>query len=393
LQKKIQIHFHLNYSKDEVDSFYAKAVQQLPPADVDDTMYPKVTASCVNPRLTMVSVFDQLRHIVSIVFSRKAKISRRILIISGLLAALSVFSPIAIRKFCPTSCGDPSIGKSSGKQCAFVYCTAVPTPDWAAGDLFAQCACIIISQFFITVSYTFISVGIVDYLRRAKLMAMLQVMVDPSPLAQHLQSDLAFSFIKCQELFFDISIAENLVSWFVSRQVMHQFGLAFRRRITWFITMLFAEALLLIIILVVDFINYTPRSGMSPHELVLLWTGGLVFCSTLCWLSVMIYFGAKGNDAFWYHRGTLSRVQMTLREHMAQLDSRRALAVTLVESQSLENVDALMDSIAEMIATEGVTDPVTVVSIRASTSLLTVFVTIFSLVITYAIHLFTGIGA
>lgn len=415
--KKIFFHFH--NSKAEVEAQYASARTvidaDMPPPSSSDSdssdsvaaALPIVEKSSLSAELQQTSAHDMLLFIIMQVFSRKRKLVTRLFAVGFAFALLLCLIPTLSRLSCDIAPAAASIASNStipapapagasGKN--ILACLPTPAPTYPALDQITIFASLMTGTFFTMVSFVFIGIGIVDYLRRARLLALLQVMIDPAPLAPHLKSDTAFARIPANLLFLDLSIGENVISWFVVRQAIQNFGIAFRRRITYYSVYLFVLNVCLLLILAASLISRgSQTAALNLDQLTLLYVVSVSLTLTLVWLSIMVYFGSKGNTSYWLHRGTLSRIQMALRENIAKTDlinSRSSAAANfLVRNQeNSASVDALLESVMAMLRIEEQVDPVTVVGLVASPELLSVFISVVTALVTVGIRLLTGVN-
>ena len=414
--KKIFFHFH--NSKAEVEAQYASARTAIdadappPSSSSSDSSsssaaaeQPIVETSSLSAELQQTSAHDMLRFIIMQVFARKQKLVSRLFAVGFAFALLLCLIPTFNRLSCDIAPAAASIASNSTTPApaagtagqSILRCLPTPAPTYPTLDQITIFSSMIIGTFFTMVSFVFIGVGIIDYLRRARLLAILQVMIDPAPLAPHLKSDTAFARIPANLLFLDLSIGENVISWFVVRQAIQNFGIAFRRRITYYSVYLFVVNVCLLLILAASLISRgSQTTALDLNQLTLLYVVSVSLFLTLVWLSIMVFFGSKGNTSYWLHRGTLSRIQMALRENIAKTDlinSRSTAAVNfLVRNQeNSASVDALLESVMAMLHIEEKVDPVTVVGLVASPELLSVFISVVTALMTIGIRLLTGV--
>lgn len=247
-----------------------------------------------------------------------------------------------------------------------------------------MCSCI--TLFYFTVAVLFVFVGIIDYLRRAQTLAVWQILIDPADMLPHLRNDIVYAEVPENLIFADLSINQNIISWFVGRQTIQNFGLHFRKRIAAYTSLTFVLLVILMLLLVSEFFSPSSSSLSSEATMILVLYNLVVIAGTI---SVMIRFGSRGNDAFYQHTGVLARVQLAIRERLAdsEVDFRTNKEMALLaDREKLRDSDLLLDSVMKMLEVEDQINPVTILGIKASSQLMGSILTLAGSAVTVALR-------
>jgi hypothetical protein len=150
----------------------------------------------------------------------------------------------------------------------------------------------------------FVSVGVLDLKRRARMLTLMHRMIDPSPLPACASGDALLATVPHDLLFVDLSVSQNIGNWFIARQLVQNFGLQFQRRIAIYIVAFVLLLVTLALIMLAEMLQRLPHVEIT---ITLVLFNMPVF---VIGLLLMVYWGSYGNFAYWTTRATLTRTLM-----------------------------------------------------------------------------------
>jgi hypothetical protein len=100
------------------------------------------------------------------------------------------------------------------------------SPSYDAAEIVLVIVCWLTTFFFVFVGVSFITTGVVDYLRRAHLLQVMGIMIDPAGATMNTGTRIGW-----RPTFIDFTIPSNISAWFTLRQILMDYGLEFRKRI------------------------------------------------------------------------------------------------------------------------------------------------------------------
>lgn len=212
-----------------------------------------------------------------------------------------------------------------------------------------------ITWYYFNILMQFLFSGVIDYRRRFELLRFLESLVDPARSLRHRHvqvgrrgSDGAVLARAGELPYVDLSIAENIISWLLARQIVQNFGLAFRKRIHVYLTLSFLIAILLIVLLLADVVQGDVNMTTAA---VVLYVG-------VCIVTVLAQtaqYGAQANGEYQIHKHTIMRSQFAIRELLTETCSGMKLsevAVTVASEDSLRHADVLLNSVLKLLDIE-----------------------------------------
>eukprot|EP00455_Lapot_gusevi_P003190 TRINITY_DN11310_c0_g2_i1.p1 TRINITY_DN11310_c0_g2~~TRINITY_DN11310_c0_g2_i1.p1 ORF type:complete len:261 (-),score=53.04 TRINITY_DN11310_c0_g2_i1:75-857(-) len=234
-----------------------------------------------------------------------------------------------------------------------------------------------ISLFNYGVLLLFLSVAVRDLIRRAQTLVALNVLIDPIEVSPVQAEDMYYKALPKNMIFVDLSLADNIISWTVLRQLAQNFGIQYHKRLTMYTTYTFLLVPVLFVFVLTEVlspanqypINTATAIGFALYNLLVV---ALYFCA-------MLWHGSKANDSYWLHKGCLTRIQMTLRERLSETnnDFRSQKELKNIESRKqIKDSDMMLDSVIRMIENENNVNPVRILGIRASKQYMGSIVTI-----------------
>lgn len=198
--------------------------------------------------------------------------------------------------------------------------------------------------------------GIGDFQRRRLLQKHLSMIITRGyePLVSRRSADGARYFQEHGPLIFDLSVPENMVAWWASRQVSQDFGLSFYRRINYYTGsfIIFAAAMIGSLYYVV--LTNTPLASVAVFVQVAYY-----FVALLVIISLLVMFGSKANQVRREQPLIFLRKKVVLETLI--LDS---LATQEVKAQLQLSVD-LLQTIARLADIDNVQMTVTILGFEA----------------------------
>jgi len=235
------------------------------------------------------------------------------------------------------------------------------------GNIFMTIACIIQVIFFYGVLNIFLMVGVADYYRRFILLEVMGKMIDTS-------GTNSCSTVSAPE-FVDLTIPHNVTAWFSLRQIFVHFGGQYRQRIQ-----LYTSYSLFLCAAFFGLLIYGLIVNKGTKTLALLTIISITHISfvTLSFIARMMLNGTRANKQFDVHSAILNRTQFIVRELIGadaeklahdQVRSQVGSQLMRGDRRSLESCDLLISSVLAILALEKSLNPIRLLGIPASTTM------------------------
>jgi len=171
-------------------------------------------------------------------------------------------------------------------------------------DYFISCAIILSTIFNVWTNFGYLFGGVVDFSRRRHLQAQLSNLIsrgyepsfsclkkapDSSPEAPPQLLPQQY-FREKGPLIFDLSVPENIISWWSSRQVIQDFGLNFYKRVNGY-----TAAFIFFAALIIASLYYVVFTNTTLISFVIYVVAGYTFVALLFIISFLVIFGGRAN--------------------------------------------------------------------------------------------------
>lgn len=213
---------------------------------------------------------------------------------------------------------------------------------------------------FVSVSYfslfmMFLVVGDIDYRRRLEITRLLTSMISPSGVDES-DSDMANFLV-------DMAWPENVASWCVIRQLLHEFGRKFRLRLT-----IYISYVTLLVIVVLTWLILVIYLGSTPPIEYLVCLALFTICVGGILVS-MIYSGSAANTLADVQARRLIDTQFNIRVLQAKMRGRSEKKC----QERLDAADNAIDATVQLLQYDSQINPIRVLGFKASYEMFTTF--------------------